>query len=397
MGLYHPIFLVFLALALFFGGIVAAFYLKMEELLPRPFWSGFRVRFNILLSIITLIAYATTYIPPTDGWWWLGFIPFGIPGLLLLHLGVIAYWLFVNPSKALISGLTLLVGMSFVKSTFTYTFPPERPATANHFEVLSYNVHIFNVYETPNEANKQKSRAMIDWVAKHPAPIKCLQEYYHSDQSELYNTLRPIALERGYNVYVNSIENLRDKRGFFGVAIFSKYPIVRATEIPLGKKSHQKGILADVQIGADTVRIINVHLQSMSIDENQLFDAIEDEETRRAYAETAQRIRRGMGIRATQVQLLLQDYILNSPYPVVICGDFNEMPYSYAYMRLRRHLHDAFGYAGRGFGFSYNGRLSFLRIDYQFFSEGLRASTFRTRRDITYSDHFPLEATYYIP
>ncbi|NJK84303.1 MAG: hypothetical protein HC912_11470 [Saprospiraceae bacterium] len=95
--------------------------------------------------------------------------------------------------------------------------------------------------------------------------------------------------------------------------------------------------------------------------------------------------------------LLLQNYILNSPYPVVICGDFNEMPYSYAYMRLRRHLHDAFSYAGRGFGFSYNGRLFFLRIDYQLFSEGLRASAFRTRRDITYSDHFPLEATYYIP
>ncbi|NJK84302.1 MAG: hypothetical protein HC912_11465 [Saprospiraceae bacterium] len=183
----------------------------------------------------------------------------------------------VSPSKALISGLTLLLGMSFVKNTFTYTFPPQIPEGANHFEILSYNVHIFNVYEAPSEDNKQKSRDMINWVAKHPAPVKCLQEYYHADQSELYNTLRPIALEQGYNVYVNSIENLRDKNGFFGVAIFSKYPIVRATEIPLGKKSHQKGILADIQIGADTIRIINVHLQSMSIDENRLLDATEDE------------------------------------------------------------------------------------------------------------------------
>jgi endonuclease/exonuclease/phosphatase family metal-dependent hydrolase len=61
---------------------------------------------------------------------------------------------------------------------------------------------------------------------------------------------------------------------------------------------------------------------------------------------------------------------------------------------MKSLLNNAFEEAGNGFGFTYNGKLFFLRIDNQFVDEGLTVTDFRTHRNIPFSDHFPISATY---
>jgi endonuclease/exonuclease/phosphatase family metal-dependent hydrolase len=79
---------------------------------------------------------------------------------------------------------------------------------------------------------------------------------------------------------------------------------------------------------------------------------------------------------------------------VILTGDLNDMPYSYSYQKLKKYLHSSFENGGRGFGFTFNGRMFFLRIDNQFYSEGVTLNEFETHRNVKYTDHFPISADY---
>ena len=113
----------------------------------------------------------------------------------------------------------------------------------------------------------------------------------------------------------------------------------------------------------------------------------------RSYKDTGYRLRKGFVSRAIQIKGLVNN-IKECKYKIILCGDLNELPYSYPYFSLRGQLHNAFEKAGNGFGFTYNGKLFFLRIDNQFFSKNLEINNFMTHRNIDYSDHFPLTASY---
>ena len=91
---------------------------------------------------------------------------------------------------------------------------------------------------------------------------------------------------------------------------------------------------------------------------------------------------------------LLIDHIELSPYKVLLCGDLNDLPYGNTYMRLSKLLVNAFEMKGRGFGFTYNGKIPFLRIDNQFVDKSIAVNQFAVFRNVKYSDHFPIWANY---
>ena len=96
-------------------------------------------------------------------------------------------------------------------------------------------------------------------------------------------------------------------------------------------------------------------------------------------------------LRSRQVDEL-SAHINSSPYPVIICGDFNDPPYSYAYSRISQYLQDTFLEKGKGFGISYNGSFIPYRIDYILHSnyfECLKYSMVRKKL----SDHYPIVVT----
>jgi endonuclease/exonuclease/phosphatase family metal-dependent hydrolase len=91
---------------------------------------------------------------------------------------------------------------------------------------------------------------------------------------------------------------------------------------------------------------------------------------------------------------ILLEHLGNSPYEVVLMGDLNELPYSNAYFRLSEALQNAFELAGRGFGFTFNRILFFLRIDHIFSTPALKPIQFKTHAEVDYSDHYPISATF---
>lgn len=175
----------------------------------------------------------------------------------------------------------------------------------------------------------------------------------------------------------------------------SKYPIVKR-----GEKEffYPNGLLyADVKIGKDTLRIINVHLRSMIVRFGGLKEAYQDKDYDQGRSETRKVLRKlkvGFGHHAQETNELAE-WIDQSPHPVLVCGDFNETPYGYAYGQVRHRLSNAFEEVGSGFGFSYRNAPRYIRIDNQFYDKKkLEVLDFQTHREVGYSDHYPIIGRY---
>ena len=339
---------------------------------------------RIALFILTIICYGSVFISP-EHFWVVGFFSLAIPVVLLIHLILLILRIPRFRKSFFYHLAAIIIGFPFIKMTYSIS----RNDDDGTLKVLSYNVRVFNNYAHLRNKGFISSRKMMRWVVENDAPIKCFQEYYNHEKSDIFN-IRKQLTDAGWR-YNHSHIVLRDRdRAEFGTAIFSKYPIINHGEIVTESGEYMNSIFADILINNDTIRIYNTHLESMSIDENNLVDT---EKLAKSYKDTGYRLRNGFVSRARQVDALT-DHIRQSRYKVILCGDLNEVPYSYAYFSLRRLLNNAFEQAGNGFGFSYNGKLFFLRIDNQFFDDNIRIHNFITDRRVDYSDHFPLIATY---
>lgn len=349
--------------------------------------------FNIFVFAITVVAYLSTDISP-EKFWIAGFLALSIPLLLLVNIFFLIFYLIRRKIWVLFPLVALLLGYKYLQASFPFNWKKELEyeKKQDSFSVLNYNVRVFNSYAYLQHENNT-GKSMIQWVANNDADVKCLQEFYNEYNSPVYDTFSKIRKGEKYHTYIQP-SSVNRAGAQFGLAIFSKFPMVSKGEVLLKDDRKQHAIYADLLIGQDTVRVYNVHLQSMSIDENKIGEFENLEKVQENYITIARKLKSGFISRARQVDNLIS-HIRQSPYRVIICGDFNDIPYSYTYSRLKKHLYNAFEEAGSGLGFSYNGKLFFLRIDSQFFSQGLEVQNYNTHREIPYSDHYPVRAVYH--
>ncbi len=346
---------------------------------------------NIIVFVLTIIVFLSTRVSP-EKFWVAGFLALSIPVFLFLNVVLLIFYLIRNKIWFLFPLIALLFGYKYVLSSFSINLGQESEADA--FSVLNYNVRVFNSYAYLQNVN-DTGKSMIRWISDSNADVKCLQEFYNEDSSNVYDTFTKLRKGSQYHSYIQP-SLINSKGAQFGLAIFSKFPIVACGEVHLKDDRQQHAIYVDLMIQQDTIRVYNVHLQSMSIDENKIGNIDGDmDRVRENYLTIARKLKHGFINRARQIDNLLT-HIKQSPHRVIVCGDLNDIPYSYTYATLKKYLYNAFEEAGNGLGFSYNGKLFFLRIDNQFYSDGLEAKDFQTHREIPYSDHYPVKAFYTI-
>nr|WP_262918080.1 endonuclease/exonuclease/phosphatase family protein [Pontibacter sp. E15-1] len=257
---------------------------------------------------------------------------------------------------------------------------------------------MFNVY-SDDAGDQGSSVEMADWIATNPADVYCLQEFYSKRSSDVYNTISRIGVRYDKHRFF-SVSRTSRKRGDVGIAIFSKHPIIHKGVINFSNEpSPNRVVWVDLNVAGDTIRVYASHLQSMSIkreDIEDTYSSLSNEDSfKRRGRNLARRLRAGFVARGEQVEMLL-DHVRESPYRTIVCGDFNDIPFSYTYNKLAKELDNAFVKAGTGVGATYNGPLPFLRIDNQFYTDGLRAVSFQTHNEMGLSDHYPISATYVV-
>jgi endonuclease/exonuclease/phosphatase family metal-dependent hydrolase len=333
----------------------------------------------LLAVIALLISYAAIYIPP-DTFWIPALFGLAYPFLLGSNLFFVVLWLFLKSKNFLFSFICILIGWSFIG---TYFQAKAKTNAGAGIKILSYNVGHF--LGNDSKSVDKNSKAIVSFLIEENADIICLQETRIGWKNvfKLSEVVKKIESIKHYQ-YARSSNS-------YGMVTLTHYPIVNMKEVRF-ENSRNMAIYTDVLIDSDTVRIFNVHMQSYRIDPKK-YSIIEspgftEEEDIEEVKEMGAKFKQGFKLRAKQARDI-RKIIDKTPYPVILCGDFNDTPTSFAYKQLSEKLNDAFVQSGKGFGQTYVGKLPSFRIDYILHGNDFDSYNFETL-DFEYSDHLPV-------
>jgi endonuclease/exonuclease/phosphatase family metal-dependent hydrolase len=354
--------------------------MKLKKILYITFLSV-----NLLAAVSLLISYLAVHISPGD-FALPAFFGLAYPYLLLANIIASIVWIAYLRFEALISVAVIAIGFSHFSNYIKLSKPSGN--RENTFKVLSYNVRLFNFYETRTGVYAPK-RAM-EYLRTQKADIICIQEFFilgnpESEAAEMVKTLGG-----GYFTHMKVLKVKKNR--YYGIITFSRYPIVNRGEI-VHKNSSSMSIYSDVIVNQDTFRIFNNHLQSFMLKkmDRSLLEEMSSSENNETMSEMwslSRSLKQGFSKRSAQAQLV-KNYINKAPYPVIVAGDFNDTPVSYTYRKIRKGLNDSFVSSGYGAGFTYRGNYPPNRIDYILYDNNLVCNYFEIKK-VKYSDHYPI-------
>jgi endonuclease/exonuclease/phosphatase family metal-dependent hydrolase len=256
-------------------------------------------------------------------------------------------------------------------------------------KILSYNVRLFNIYEWLSEPGT--NQGIFNFIKSEKPDIICLQEFYSSAKKDYRpEKIKKLFSDTPYSYIHYSFKN--GKNSGYGIATFSRYPIVNHGTISFPKTTNE-AIFTDIVIGKDTVRVYNNHLQSVHLQRRNynFLDSLTlkyDDEQIREIRDISSRLKTAYIKRSSQVDAISK-HIKKSAYPVIVCGDFNDTPVSYSYRKMRKGLKDAFISSGQGTGSTYQGVFPYFRIDYIFHDKHFKPLLFE-KVEAKLSDHYPI-------
>ena len=195
----------------------------------------------------------------------------------------------------------------------------EEVPDSNQLKLVCWNAEGFRL-------NKDTLAKAIHSIRILQPGIVCLQERPHT------NLLAWDTIRAAFPDYPYCIVNSREDE-ILNLAVFSRWPVGNVQEYYF-PDSYNKMLQADIRMIGQTFRLFNVHLQTTGMNESS---SMKDRlQTMRHHA-----------IRRNRQADLLANAIAESPYPVIVCGDFNDTPASYVYRKISRSLQDCFLQAGR--------------------------------------------------
>jgi endonuclease/exonuclease/phosphatase family metal-dependent hydrolase len=341
---------------------------------------------NLFFAFTLLFSYLAVHINPED-FALPAFFGLSYPYLILINIILVITWAMLLRFEALISVIVIAIGFNHFLN-YIQLFKPSGNKDGT-FKVMSYNVHLFNYYTSKNSSGNEKK--FLEFFKSQKPDILCLQEIYVTGQPALLEAAVKEALGGNYYSHIKILSSSKNR--YYGIATFSRYPIIKKGEI-IHPASSSLTIYTDVVIQKDTFRIYNNHLQSFRLKqmERSLIEEIiaENNETLGEVKSLSISLKKGFVRRALQSQVL-KDHINQSKYPVIVLGDFNDTPVSYSYRKIRKGLNDSFVNSGYGAGFTYKGNYPANRIDYILYDNALINSVFEIKK-IRYSDHYPIVA-----
>ena len=321
----------------------------------------FLITVNIFLTIIQFILMKSDY-----SIYNLDLLKLIIPFFCLINLLFFIYWIYLLKWPLFI--FIFSFAFSFNDWFSLYQFPNNAIVSSQGLKIMSFNVRNFNVYQWIKKKDIPKS--IETFIKKQNPEIICFQEF---DKE-----LSPEFKDYPYK-YFNSFGSNVNR----GSCIYSKIPILNKGVINFDN-SNNGGIYIDVKKGRDTLKIFNIHYESIGLSrKDTLF-------VDRNLFSLSDKIQKTFNKQKKQVSKTI-DFLKNIKIPIVICSDLNNNPFSIPYKNLSFGKKDAFIEAGNGFGNTYFFGFFPLRIDYILVDKRLKVLSFSTFKD-KLSDHKPIMA-----
>ncbi|GAA4164063.1 endonuclease/exonuclease/phosphatase family protein [Chryseobacterium ginsenosidimutans] len=301
------------------------------------------------------------YVPPKV-FPWFNLLSLGFPFLITGYILLTVFWIFSWKKRAFVF---LFLGLLFFNSTIRWVNYSSGKNEAPDFKIISFNAKTgnFGVENIESFINAQK------------ADVVLLQEY------------------GGKNDY--HLEGLKRFSDTAIVAVFSRFKIVEHKELVKGNYDHTNvyATQVDIDIKGKVCRFINIHLQPFRFEKNMVKLDGNNEQDEEKLKNIVKRLIPVFKIHQDEVEII-RKAVKESPYPVILAGDFNSVPNSYEYYHLLDGLQDAFVEAGSGSSTSFHDYKFPIRIDYIFASKTIQPISYKVDRSVQISDHYPVIATF---
>lgn len=346
---------------------------------------------NIACGLCTLLAGYGGYINP-DKFALAQLANMTFPGWIVLTLILLAVNLFIRKKLAWLSVAVLVacIGPILTISPLNFTSRSLSPDDESRtFTLLTYNVYNFRDNQG---VNPEWGNRTLSYILSTEADIVCLQESSNLNgvgkkaQRDSINTRYP------YRLYSNRS----------GEVLLSKY---HATKIDTPQPDWGSGSFCayDVEVEGHEVTVVNCHLQSIGLtdDDKELYRELTDKELRNPSRSELSKVKNGIvtkllaafRIRAQQARYI-KEFLATRKGNVILVGDFNDVPGSYAYRTIKSDgLKDAYSECAFGPTVTYNDNRFYFRIDQMLYRGDLEAVRIK-RGDLRSSDHYPLLATF---
>lgn len=366
---------------------------------------------NIAACVWLLLCFMASIWDVGDKPSYLSLLSFSNVFAVFANIFCMAFWLFSKKKLYLLFSLISL-GISYpiVKASFGFNlFNTERAEnTELGLKVMTWNVHLFDLGEWTQ--NKQSKNKIVEFIERQDPDIVCLQEFYFDNDNpnepytEIFRNMGYAYHEFGYEDQAFKRHlNISAKKGEIitvGNMIFSKFPLSNAKVYHIDSASKNYVLLGvDVALSDERkLRLFTTHLQSVTFDDKDVALAEERTQTFSTSLDSEakgllKKLMMASSKRARQANAI-NAITSSSDLPVIICGDFNDMPGSYVYTKIKGSLADAFSSNGLGLGRTYRKIFPTLRIDYMLYdAQALNCRAYRSP-NLSLSDHNPVIATF---
>lgn len=318
-----------------------------------------------------------------------------LPFTIGLNVVFVLVWMICRKWYFLISLLMLALSYNTARTVLPLKIDFNGSTVPEYdFTLMTYNTHANSMMA---EHTPEKPNPVIQYILDANPDILCLQEFSSSDEPEHLNKSD---LEKIFRHYPYQHIHYKVETGWssFGVATFSRFPIVHRSVVDFVSYNNL-AIYTDIAIGNDTMRVYNCHLETNKLTESDKIMAerlrfeLNAENLRGTTIHLSRKLGSAFRIRAAQADRVAESIAL-SPHPVIVAGDFNDVPGSYTYKKIKSDKKDAFVEKGSGFGYTFNQSIFKFRIDHIFYNPIFELVHFKRDNKAFYSDHFPLIASF---
>lgn len=302
------------------------------------------------------------------------------PIILAINFVFLVFWIFVKPRWVVISLLGFIVCYGPVRKYFPINWPEDPPKGC--IKVLSYNVWFYAGWE-----DRSKPNPILEYIKEQNADIVCLQE---SAEHEVGSVQVDSILGKVYQ-YKDTATN----KGDF-MTIFSKYPILSKEHIHYASKGNMSCAFK-LRMNHRDVIVINNHLETTELnpEEKDRFQLMmKGELGGRATTRTSKwlisHLAEQTRKRAPEADAVARYIAYHRGTPMIVCGDFNDSPLSYANRTIAKGLTDCYVTTGNGPGISYHKSMMYVRIDNIMCTSDFTPYACKVDNSIKNSDHYPI-------
>ena len=346
----------------------------MGKLAVQKYFSFTILILTVLVMIFTIVGLYGGDVQPA-GNTARAMLVYALPILIAGNVILLIYWLIMRRWHwALIPLIAILCCIPYIGTIYQFGSGDPNGEAKPGIKIATYNVAMFS-----RETSGFIALDILSEMKKQKVDVVCFQEYNDQCGDKLNSDSY-----KEYFPYMAMGEN--------DMMIYSRYPIRKSKNMNF-EMTNNSAMWAEVDYKGTRIRVYNVHLETTGINStihragklmNQGLDIESNALLRAFYGNYTL----GMIARSGQANVLAMD-MRECEQPIIICGDFNDVPYSYVYNTMLGDRVDGFTECGSGFMYTFRGGNKKVRIDYIFHENTMQALTYY-KRELSYSDHNPV-------